>query len=129
MLAKTPKSAVPIDLETVKRDLAEAEANLTTINESEPAALSSASAYDEFRAKRDAVVTEIDRLTGLRDRTLPLPPRRRAGATGRSGKRVSDQRSANEKLARGSGPRVVLRSRRCLVLSKTLRQPRPSTRS
>ena len=70
MLAKTPKSAVPIDLETVKRDLAEAEANLTTINESEPAALSSASAYDEFRAKRDAVVTEIDRLTRLRDRTV-----------------------------------------------------------
>jgi hypothetical protein len=100
MLAKTQKSAAPLDLDAVEHDLVEAQAKLSTIDAGEPAALSSASAYDEYRAKRDAAVTEIDRLTRLRNRTVAdaaeMEQQEQLAALQ---KKIDAQRLANEKLA------------------------------
>jgi hypothetical protein len=100
MLAKSPKSAAPLDLDTVRRDLAEAKAKLTAVHDSEVDALSSPAAFSAWCASRDDAAIQVARLSKLAERIeADAVAKEQAEKQAALQKRVADQRSANEKLA------------------------------
>jgi hypothetical protein len=100
MLAKTPKSSAPLDLDTVKRDLAEAKEKLTAVLEREAAALSSPAAFSAWCTNRDDASVQVARLTKLAERIeSEAIAKAQAEKEAALAKHVDAQRAANQKLA------------------------------
>ena len=101
MLAKTPKSDGPLDLDAVRRELADAQAKLNAILARELASTDTAAAFNAWRAERDAAIAEVERLSKLIERldsAANVDAIREQQAALQ--KRVDVQRKSNDVLAR-----------------------------
>ena len=100
MLAKSPKSTEPLDIDAIKSDLAAAQEKLTTVAGSELSAYRARAAFNTWRSERDGAISEVDRLTRLAKR-LEADAADKAAREHQAAwqKRVDDQRATNKKLA------------------------------